>query len=147
MQELQSEHPRVAKKAEETKIQAKPVQKQGWAMAVPKKEDERIAARLGKEEEEGEGSGVFSEFLHQWAVNVSQAYQPPPMTDDGCKPIFDVSYLNGHVTDIEPVEACSPELDQAFRAAIEAAPRPPMPTSFGGRQIPIRFYDTGHRRG
>ncbi|HLG85618.1 MAG TPA: hypothetical protein VKZ79_00300, partial [Alphaproteobacteria bacterium] len=111
------------------------------------KEDERVAARLGKEPEEGIGSGVYSEFLHQWAVNVSNVYRPPPGADDSCKPIYDVSYMNGHVTDVQPVTTCGEDLDQAFRAAIEEAARPPMPTSFGDHLISIRFYDTGRRRG
>ena len=141
---LQSEKPRVAKKADESKVQKGPVDPQGLAPSRGKKEDERVTARLGDQEEEGSGNGVFSEFLHQWAVSVSAAYRPPAR-GDGCTPSYDVGYLNGHVMQIDPVDECDPAIDDAFRAAITTAPRPPMPTSFGGRQITIRFYDTGRR--
>jgi len=142
---MQSEKPNVAKKAEENKIFAKPVPKDGVAMAVTRKEDERVAARLGSEPQEGVGSGAYSEFLHQWAMNVSRIYNPSGV-EPGCTPTFDVDYMNGHVYGVEPVDACGDASEQAFRVAIETAPRPPMPTSFGGRHIDIRFYDTGRGR-
>lgn len=113
-------------------------------MAVPKKEDQSVAAKLGSEPAEGVGSGVYSEFLHEWAVNVSAVYQPVSMEAD-CTPVFDVGYLNGHVLGVEPVDSCGAASEHAFRTAIEAAARPPMPTSFAGQQITIRFYDTGKR--
>ncbi len=121
---------------------ATPTPKAGFAMTVPKKTDERVAAKLGNEAEEGVGSGMYSEFLHQWAVSVGAIYRPPP---GDCTPSFDVEYLNGHVLDIQPRESCGQGSDQAFHDAIEAAPRPPMPTSFGGREITIVFVDTGRR--
>ncbi len=124
---------------------AKPTPAPGFAMAVPKKTDERVAAKLGAVPEDGSGSAAYSEFLHQWAMNVSAVYRPPP-SESGCTPSFGVSYLNGHVVDIEPVSSCGPATDQAFHDAIEAAARPPMPTSFAGQQIPIIFVDTGRGR-
>ena len=117
--------PKIAKKAEENKLFAKPVPKPGDYMAVPKKEDQRIAARLGSELVEGEGAGAYNEFLHQWSKSVSAAYRPPP-TDDDCYPKVEVVYSNGHVLDVEPVTSCGPAVDAALREAVNSAPRPPM---------------------
>jgi hypothetical protein len=145
MQEkLQSEKPREAKKAAENKLFVKPTPAPGEYMSTPKKEDESVAAKLGSEPVEGVGSGVYSQFLHEWAVNVSAVYQPSGGEED-CRPTFDVLYRNGHVNDIEPVDACGAAAQRAFRAAIDAATRPPMPTSFADQDIIIRFYDTGKR--
>jgi hypothetical protein len=142
---MQSEKPKVAKKAEQEKIMATPTPAPGFAIAVKKKTDERVAARLGSEAQEGVGSGAYSEFLHQWAMNVAAVYRPPP-SESGCTPSFIVEYENGHVLDTQPEYSCGPASDQAFHDAIEAAPRPPMPTSFAGQQIPIIFVDTGRGR-
>jgi hypothetical protein len=143
-EKLQSEKPREAKKAEENKLFVKPVPAPGEYMATPKKEDQAVAAKLASEPVEGVGSGVFSEFLHEWAVNVSAVYQPTG-EDTGCTPMFDVVYLNGHVNGIEPVAGCSSASERAFRTAINEAARPPMPTDFANHEIVIRFYDTGKR--
>ncbi len=113
-------------------------------MAVPKKEDERVAARVANEEEEGSGSGYFNQFLHDWAASVSAAYRAPP-DEDGCTLVVDVVYLNDHLIQFEPVHPCSAAAEEAFVDAIHTAPRPPMPSSWGGQQKVIRFFDTGRR--
>src|SRR5262249_31765155 len=133
---LQSEHPRVAKKAEpDTKIQARPDPIPGWAMAVAKKEDEALAARVGNEPEDGEGSGYFSQFLHEWCDNILAVYRGPPRHNENDRCFLVVQYLNGHVLDIAPDKSCrNPEIAEALTQAIRDAKRPPMPTSFGGRR-------------
>jgi hypothetical protein len=113
-------------------------------MAAKTKKDESVAAKLGSEPEEGVGSGAYSEFLHQWAVNVSAVYQRVP-SDDGCTPVYEVTYQNGHVLGDEPRSSCGAETDRAFHEALEKAERPPMPTSFANQQITIMFYDTGKK--
>jgi hypothetical protein len=122
----------------------KPTPAPGTYMSTPKKEDQSVAAKLVSEPIDGVGSGIFSEFLHQWAVNVSSVYQPTGGELD-CTPEFDVLYRNGHVNDIQPVDQCSAQTERAFKAAINDAARPPMPTSFADHDIVIRFYDTGKR--
>jgi hypothetical protein len=106
------------------------------AMVAPTKKDESMAARLGSEPAEGVGAGAYSEFLHQWCVNLTAVYRPV----DDCTPVFNVSYLNGHITDIQPANNCGVEASTAFTSAMEAAARPPMPTSFGNQQITFIFY-------
>lgn len=138
MANLQSEHPRVAKKAEENKIQAKPVEKQGWAMAVARKADEQLEARADKVPEEGEGSGYFSQFLHDWCQNIMAAYQEPagPRQTENC--YLSVGYYNGHVVDIGPGQSCeNGMIQEALADAVRRAPRPPMPTSFGGQHLEL----------
>ena len=140
LERLQSEKPRIAKKAEENKMMAKPTPAPtGEYMAVARKQDEAVAAKLGSEPVDGVGNGVYSEFLHQWCQNIVAVYHPPPGTED-CRTSFTLVYENGHVDGIEPADSCSAVAERAFHDAIEEAPRPPMPTSFAGHQIPLIFY-------
>jgi hypothetical protein len=139
---MQSEKPKIAKKAEENKLFAKPVDRPGSFMAAKNKKDESIAAKLGNEPEEGVGSGIYSEFLHQWAVNVSAVYNPTS-AEDGCLPVFNVELNAGHVAEAEPVRSCGPASDQAFASALRNAQKPPMPTTWQNQQILIVFYATG----
>ncbi len=141
---MQSEKPNVAKKAEENKIFAKPTPQAG-SMMVSKSDDQHVAARLGNEPEEGVGKGAYSAFLHEWANNIAALYNPPP-TEDGCSPEFALIYYNGHVVETEPVNACGVASQQAFQYAIMNAPKPPMPTSFAGQQIPLIFWGAGRYR-
>ena len=133
---MQSEKPRVAKKAEQDKLFAKPVPQQGSYSIAKKRDDQSMAAQLGSEPADGVGSGAYSEFLHQWCANLTAVYQAA--TD--CSPVFNVSYLNGHITGIEPANTCGVGAQQAFTTAMETAARPPMPTSFGNQQITFVFY-------
>lgn len=87
-------------------------------------------------------SGVYSEFLHEWAVNVSAVYKRVP-SDEGCRPSYTIVYENGHVLGADPAKSCGPDSDRAFLEALEIAPRPPMPKSFANQQITIIFNDTG----
>jgi hypothetical protein len=146
---MQSEKPKVAKKAEENKLFAKPVPAPGTYMAAKKKEDDSVSARVGSEPEEGVDSGAYSEFLHQWVENVKQLY-PPPIVDDAteehCGLAFAVEYQNGHVIDIQPHDDCGNPSDQAFGNAIRNAPRPPMPTSFANQHVTFIFMGPGVSR-
>lgn len=148
MQQLQSEHPRLAKKAEENKIQAKPVPRNGWAMAVARKEDEQLEARASNvEDDEGEGSGYFSQFLHDWCQSVLATYRGPSGSDESGPCYMNVGYENGHVTDVQRGQSCGSEaVSDAFAQAIFNAPRPPMPTSFGNRHISLIFRLSPHAR-
>ena len=139
---MQSEKPKIAKKAEENKLFAKPVDRPGSFMAAPKKKDESVAAKLGNEPQEGVGSGIYSEFLHQWAINVSAVYNPAS-TEDGCLPVFDVALNEGHVDSAEARRSCGPASDQAFASALRNAPKPPVPISWLQQNITIVFYATG----
>jgi len=91
--------------------------------------------------EDGEGSGYFSQFLHEWCENIMGVYRGPPRTseDDGC--FLNVAYENGHVGDIEPGKPCSnPNIRDALAEAIRNAHPPPMPTSFGNRPLEFEFW-------
>ena len=110
------------------KLFAKPVDRPGSFMAAPKKKDESVAAKLGSEPQEGVGSGIYSEFLHQWAVNVSAIYNPGSL-QSGCLPVFSVGLERGHVVDAEPLRSCGAQSDEAFRVAVLNAAKPPIPTS------------------
>ena len=135
---LQSMKPKVAKKADENKIQATPTPAPGFAMAVPKKKDEAEAARFGKVEEEGEGNGVYSQFLHDWLANILSTYKSGA-EQYPCKPRVDIQYLNGHVLDAEPIDTCGGAADRAMVAAIRDAPRPPMPVGMANEQHGFTF--------
>jgi len=140
---------RVAKKAQENKLFAKPVERQGTYQAAKKKEDESVSARVGNEEQDGVGSDAYSEFLHQWVENVKALYPIPPVDDrfeERCGLAFEVSYSNGHVTGIEPHDNCGNPSDEAFGIAIRNAPRPPMPTSFANQNVTFIFYAPGVSR-
>jgi hypothetical protein len=113
-------------------------------MAVARKEDQAVAAKLGSEPIDGVGSGAYSEFLHQWCENIVAVYHPPPNAED-CTPTFELVYENGHVDGIEPADSCAVVAEQAFRDAIETAARPEMPTSFANHQISLIFYDARKR--
>jgi hypothetical protein len=139
---LQSEKPRIAKKAEENKIFAKPTPQEGTYMAAKQKKDESVAAKMGSEPEDGSGSGTYSEFLHQWAINVSALYNPT-VSEDGCLPVFDVGLERGHVVEANPVRSCGPDSDEAFRTAVVNAPKPPVPISWLNQPIEVLFYATG----
>jgi hypothetical protein len=138
LERLQSEKPRIAKKAEENKLFAKPVPHDGSYMAAKKKEDESMSAKLGSEPADGVSNGVYSEFLHQWCENLTAIY-PVTVFDNGCRPAFNVGYRNGHVTDIQPADSCAVQVEGAFRAAMNAAEKPPMPTSLGNQDITFVF--------
>ena len=140
---MQSEKPKIAKKAEETKIFEKPTPRDSSSyMAAKTKKDESVAARLGNEPQDGSGSGIYSEFLHQWAVNVSAIYNPGSL-QSGCLPVFSVGLERGHVIDTEPVRSCGAHSDEAFRVAVLNAAKPPIPTSWEGQHIDVLFYATG----
>jgi hypothetical protein len=111
-------------------------------MAAPKKKDESVAAKLGNEPQDGVGSGIYSEFLHQWAVNVSAVYNPSS-NEEGCLPVFNVVLDEGHVSETEPARSCGPASDQAFASALRNAQKPPVPISWLQQQITIVFYATG----
>lgn len=146
---MQSEKPKVAKKAEENKLFAKPTPAPGSFMAAKKKEDNSVSARVGSEPEDGVDSGAYSEFLHQWVENVKQLYPNPIVNEaaeDPCGLAFEVEYNNGHVEDIESRDNCGNPSDQAFGNAIRNAPRPPMPTSFANQHVTFIFYGPGVTR-
>ncbi len=146
---MQSEKPRIAKKAEENKLFAKPVPQTGTYMAAKKKEDESISARVGSTPEDGVDSGVYSEFLHQWVENVKQLYPTPVVNEaveEHCGLAFEVEYQNGHVLGIESHDGCGNPSDAAFGNAIRNAPRPPMPTSFANQHVTFIFYGPGVTR-
>ncbi len=98
---------------------------------------------MADEPQDGSGSGIYNEWLHQWAVNVSAAYQAPS-SEDGCTPIMDVAYTDGHL-EVAPVKSCGPASDQAFLDAIHTGRHGPTLTSWQGRRIIVRFTDTGRR--
>jgi hypothetical protein len=133
---MQSEKPRVAKKAEENKLMAKATPTQSSYMAIKKKEDQAVSAKLGSEPVDGVGSGAYSEFLHEWCENLTAKYTPV----GDCVPVFNVTYENGHILGTEPANSCGVGAAQAFAAAMDAAVRPPMPTSLGNQQITFIFY-------
>jgi hypothetical protein len=141
-EKLQSEKPREAKKAEENKLFAKPVPAQGEYQAVARKEDQAVAAKLGSEPVDGVGSGAYSQFLHDWAMNITQVYQPVGI-EDGCTPTFDVEFQDGHVNDVEPMSDCNPAAERAFRAAIKSAHIPPPPIGFLNYDMHFMFYNVG----
>ncbi len=146
---MQSEKPKVAKKAEENKLFAKPVQQSGTYQAAKTKKEESVSARVGNEPEDGVDSGAYSEFLHQWVENVKQLYPTPPVNEaveERCGLAFVVEYNNGHVVGIEPHDDCGNPSDQAFGNAIKDAPRPPMPTSFANQHVTFIFYAPGVTR-
>ena len=146
---MQSEKPKVAKKAEENKLFAKPVPVPGTFMAAKKKEDNSVSARVGSEPQDGADSGLYSEFLHQWVENVKALYPNPVVNEaveEACGLAFQVQYNNGHVEDIQPGDNCGNPSDQAFYEAIRRAPRPPMPTSFANQHITFIFYGPGVTR-
>ena len=138
---LQSERPRVStKEATEGRLQDQPPDSRGLPVSPQKSKDDRIAARLGSQPEEGVGTGYYNAFLHQWAENVAAIYQPTvPL--GSCRPSFAAGYNNGHITELEPITSCG-AADDAFRRAIERAARPPMPTTFANRHLVIQFLDT-----
>ena len=146
---MQSEKPKVAKKAEENKLFAKPVPQSGTFMAAKKKEDNSVSARVGSEAQDGVDSGIYSEFLHQWVENVKALYPNPVVNEaieESCGLAFQVQYNNGHVEEIQPADRCGNPSDQAFYNAIRQAARPPMPTSFANQHITFIFYGPGVTR-
>jgi len=137
---MQSEKPREAKKAQENKLFAQPVPQQGVFMATKKREDQSVAAKLSDEVAEGIDSGTYSEFLHQWVENVSAIYDPAANAAQGCAPVMEVVYHNGHVEDVQPARSCGEASDRLFEEAIRNSIKPPMPTSFANEVIPLIFY-------
>jgi hypothetical protein len=137
---MQSEKPQTAKKAQENKLFAQPVPQQGIFMATKKREDQSVAAKLSDEAADGMDSGTYSEFLHQWVENVSAIYDPAQNAARGCAPVMDVTYRNGHVEDVEPLQSCGQASDRLFAEAIRNSVKPPMPTSFANAEIPLIFY-------
>jgi hypothetical protein len=137
---MQSEKPREAKKAQENKLFAQPVPQQGVFMATKKREDQSVAAKLSDEVAEGIDSGTYSEFLHQWVENVSAIYDPAANAAQGCAPVMEVVYHNGHVENVQPARSCGEASDRLFEEAIRNSIKPPMPTSFANEVIPLIFY-------
>lgn len=136
--------PKIAKKAQEDAgVQAPtPRQSEGLMSSAPRKKDQQQAARLGMQEQEGEGSGVYSAWLAEWAKNISDAYNAEP-THFHCIPVLVVTFQNGHVTGAAPEgpkASCGEAADNAMIQAVYNARRPPTPTTFGSDEQAWLLY-------
>jgi len=137
--------PKIAKKAQEDGGIEKPVpapQGQYFSAAVPRKRDQQQGARLGMQEQDGEGTGFYSEWLAKWAKNISDTYNAQPVKY-GCIPVLIVQFQNGHVTGAQPEEpkaSCGEAADRAMIQAVYNAPRPPPPVGFGSDEQDWLLY-------
>jgi hypothetical protein len=137
--------PKVAKKAEEEggTLRPAPAPQAGlFAPTMPRKKDQQQAARLGAQPEDGEGNGVYSEFLARWAKSISDTYNAEPVRYH-CFPVLVVGFQNGHVIFAQPdgpKASCGDAADEALIKAVYNAPRPPPPTGFGSDQQNFVLY-------
>jgi hypothetical protein len=137
--------PRVAKKAQEEggRLTPSPTPQAGlFAPTMPRKKDDQQAARLGVQPEDGEGNGVYSEFLARWAKSITDTYNAAPVRYH-CFPVLVVGFQNGHVTFAQPdgpKASCGDAADGALIKAVYDAPRPPPPIGFGSDQQNFVLY-------
>jgi len=139
--------PKIAEKAQEEggtpQQRSQPVPQAGlYAPTLPRKKENQQAARLGAAPQDGEGNGVYSEFLARWAKSIQDYYNAAP-AHYSCIPALLVGFQSGHVTFVEPdgpQASCGGAADQAMADAVRNAQRPSTPVGFGGDKLEFIFY-------
>jgi len=139
--------PRIAEKAQEEggtpQRRSAPVpQADLYAPLIPRKKDNQQAARLGAAPQDGEGNGVYSKFLADWAKSIQDYYNAAPVHYP-CIPALLVGFERGHPTFVEPdgpQASCGGAADEAMIAAVRNAQRPSTPVGFGSDQLEFIFY-------
>ena len=139
--------PKIAKKAQEDKSLVAPTptptpQAGMFATIVPHKKDQQQAARLGVQEQEGEGNGIYNEWLAEWVKNIQDTYNASPVRYP-CFPVLAIAFQRGHVTSVQPAGAqasCGEAADRALEEAVQNAPRPPAPIGFGSDEQDWLLY-------
>lgn len=137
--------PKIAKKAEEdgSKLAPAPAPQAGlYAPKIPRKKEQQQAARLGVQEQEGEGNGVYSAWLAQWVKNITDTYNAES-DHPHCIPVLAIAFQNGHVISAEPPSpkaSCGEEADRALELAVRNAPRPAAPVGFGSDEQDWLLY-------
>jgi hypothetical protein len=138
--------PKIAEKAQDeggTLQRSPPTPQAGlYAPTVPRKKDQQQAARIGAQPQDGEGNGIYSEFLARWAKSITDTYNAAPVRYH-CFPVLVVGFQNGHVMFAQPEgpkASCGDVADEALIKAVFDAPRPPPPIGFGGDQQNFILY-------
>ena len=111
----------------------------GTGTYVCKKEADAAGDFPGRENLD---NAFIAHLIEQWITNFCAVYEPP-VGDDSCKPVMDVTYRNGTVLRVEAIVSCGPAFEQAFREGVKLTAFPPIPDTLTNQQIRVRVSEGG----